>query len=129
MAPSDPRHLHRMRLMKALFTWDFNRENNKASTNLLPIIKHLSEIDALISETAPEWPLAQLHKVDLAILRLAIYELLHEKKIPPKVVIDEAVELAKSFGTDNSKSFVNGVLGTIARSHNIDGGPHATTPA
>ncbi|MDP3724336.1 MAG: transcription antitermination factor NusB [bacterium] len=127
MAPSDPRHLRRMHMMQALFMWDFNRENNKLSADLLPIVKHMTEIDALISKTAPEWPLVQLHKIDLAILRLAIYELLHEKKTPPKVVIDEAVELAKAFGGDNAKSFVNGVLGTIARSHDIEGGRHETS--
>lgn len=58
------------------------------------------------------WPVEKLNRIDLAILRLAIYELGNEK-IPPKVVIDEAVELAKEFGSENSSSFVNGVLGTI----------------
>jgi len=126
MAPSDPRHLHRMHRMQALFTWDFDHEDKTLTADLLPIVKHLTEIDALISKTAPEWPLVQLHKIDLAILRLAIYELLHEKKTPPKVVMDEAVELAKAFGSDNAKSFVNGVLGTIARSKGLGGGRHET---
>jgi len=58
------------------------------------------------------WPVDKLNKIDLAILRLAIYEL-ERKKTPPKVIIDEAVELAKEFGGENSPSFINGVLGTI----------------
>lgn len=73
----------------------------------------LSVLDHKICSAAPEWPLSKVAKVDLAILRLATYELLTEKQTPPKVVIDEAVELAKEFGGDGSAPFVNGVLGTI----------------
>lgn len=77
--------------------------------------KHQVEADALITPAAPEWPLEQIAKMDLAILRLAIYELHVKREVPPKVVINEAVELAKSFGGDNSSRFINGVLGTIYR--------------
>ncbi|MFO0955223.1 MAG: transcription antitermination factor NusB [Candidatus Saccharibacteria bacterium] len=77
--------------------------------------KHQAEADALITPAAPEWPLEQIAKMDLAILRLAIYELHIKREVPPKVVINEAVELAKSFGGDNSSRFINGVLGTIYR--------------
>src|SRR3989344_446517 len=70
-------------------------------------------IDGAIASAAPEWSLDKISKVDLAILRLAVFELTIEKKEPPKVVIDEAVELAKTYGGDGSPPFVNGVLGTI----------------
>ena len=77
------------------------------------IQKNLPEIDELIAKSAPEWPVNKLNKVDLALLRLAIYEMKVEKTTPPKVVIDEAVELAKEYGQDTSSSFINGVLGNI----------------
>jgi len=77
---------------------------------------HLTDIDARIHAAAPEWPVDKIAKIDLAILRLAIYELTVEKKEPPKVIIDEAIELAKEYGNDASSKFVNGVLGTILKS-------------
>jgi transcription antitermination protein NusB len=74
------------------------------------------ELDKLIQPIAPEWPLEQIAKVDLQILRIAIYELTQMADIvPPKVAINEAVELAKEFGSDNSSRFINGVLGTAYR--------------
>lgn len=73
------------------------------------------EIDKLIIENAPDWELDKIAKIDLAILRISIYEILHMKNTPQKVVIDEAVELAKQFGGDNSSKFVNGVLGSIVK--------------
>lgn len=73
-------------------------------------------IDSAIQAAAPEWPIDKIAKIDLAILRLAACELMIEKKEPPKVIIDEAVELAKAFGNDHSAKFVNGVLGTILKS-------------
>lgn len=79
------------------------------------IISRLPQIDTLISSCAPQWPLPKVAKVDLAILRLAVYELCIFRKVPPKVAIDEAVELAKEFGGETSAAFVNGVLGTIAK--------------
>lgn len=77
--------------------------------------KHLDEIDQVITISAPEWPIPQIAQVDLAILRLAIFELLFDDEVPPKVAINEAVELAKAFGGENSSKFVNGVLGTVFR--------------
>lgn len=71
------------------------------------------EIDQIIAETAPAWPPEQINKVDLIALRMAIWELLFAKEVPPKVAIDEAIELAKEFGGASSGSFVNGVLGTV----------------
>lgn len=78
--------------------------------------KKQAHLDELIQPIAPEWPLPQIARVDLAILRLALYELIEmQDTAPPKVVINEAVELAKAFGSDNSSRFVNGVLGTAYR--------------
>ena len=76
-----------------------------------------NSIDAIITESAPEWPLAQISKVDLTILRIAIYEILHREETPTKVAIDEAVELGKEFGSVNSSKFVNGVLGTVVKKY------------
>lgn len=78
-------------------------------------LKQLAKADELIAPAAPEWPLEQIAKMDLSILRLAVYELMIKREVPPKVVINEAVELAKSFGGENSSRFINGVLGTIYR--------------
>lgn len=78
-------------------------------------LKHYDEADGLIGPAAPEWPIDQIATMDLTILRLALYELAFKREVPPKVVINEAVELAKSFGGENSSKFINGVLGTIYR--------------
>lgn len=75
-----------------------------------------AEIDELLQPIAPEWPIAHIARMDRAVLRIGAYELLHENDVPPKVVINEAVELAKAFGGDNSSKFINGVLGTLLRS-------------
>jgi len=75
--------------------------------------KHKKEIDEIIEKCAPEWPIDKIAKVDLVILRIAVYEILYSEKVPEKVAIDEAVELAKEFGNDTSSKFVNGVLGTV----------------
>lgn len=79
------------------------------------VIKDEKKLDKTLQPIAPEWPLDQIAKVDLCVLRLGAYELLYHKDVPPKVVINEAVELAKSFGGDNSSKFVNGVLGTLLK--------------
>lgn len=103
--------------MKALFVWGFREQksHNELSTE---VIGHLTQIDSLIKNSAPQWPLEQINRIDLAILRLAIYELEMVKTEPVKVIIDEAVELAKEFGGSSSPSFVNGVLGTIVKKEN-----------
>jgi N utilization substance protein B len=80
------------------------------------IIKEVEAVDNEISKSAPEWPIEQIAPIDKAILRLAVYELKFLSDVPPKVVINEAVELSKSFGGENSSKFINGVLGTIYRS-------------
>lgn len=77
------------------------------------------QLDAVIAPVAPDWPLSQIAIVDHDILRMALFELSEFKgMVPPKVAINEAVELAKSFGSDNSSRFINGVLGTIWRQMN-----------
>lgn len=114
---NDPRHLKRESKFKKLFSFSFNEENfdNTNESNVKPILKSLAQIDQNIQQAAPEWPVVRLNKVDLAILRLAVFELLVEDKEPPKVIIDEAVEIAKLYGSHSSAKFVNGVLGTILK--------------
>ncbi len=79
------------------------------------VTDNLEALDKIIQECAPEWPIEQIAKVDLEILRLAIFELYIARNVPPKVSIDEAVELAKEFGGENSSKFINGVLGTVVK--------------
>ena len=80
---------------------------------LLGTLEHRAQLDAIIQRIAPDWPVEQMAPVDRNILRLAAYELLFETETPPKVAINEAVELAKLFGGDNSGRFINGALGTL----------------
>ncbi|HEV7127576.1 MAG TPA: transcription antitermination factor NusB [Ktedonobacterales bacterium] len=77
------------------------------------VLGHLQQIDARIQSAANEWPLAQMARIDKNVLRLAIYEILFNNAVPAKAAINEAVELAKTFGSETSSRFVNGVLGTI----------------
>jgi N utilization substance protein B len=76
-------------------------------------MENFDEIDKIIVETAPEWPINQITVIDRNVLRLGIFELMFAKKIPPKVAINEAVEMGKRFGGESSGKFVNGVLGTL----------------
>ena len=78
------------------------------------VIQNRAQLDQNIRDFAPAWPLEQISIVDRNILRLAIFEILHDNKIPVKVAINEAVELAKTFGSNNSSRFVNGVLGSVS---------------
>jgi len=130
------RHLARTIAMQTLYEWDFNKKDKEDLANLseenlkdfapefddhgfvLFLIKgvtnHLDDINKLIIKYAPEWPIEQITIVDRNILRLGIFELKFSGgEIPPKVAINEAIELAKSFGGESSGKFVNGVLGTI----------------
>lgn len=133
------RHLSRSIAMQSLYEWDFKGKDNAKLKEIVEknikefapgleddaFIYHLAEqtighrnkIDPLIEKCAPEWPLDQVTVIDRNILRLGIYELLfgNYEDVPPKVAINEAIELAKSFGGDSSGRFVNGVLGTIYR--------------
>ncbi len=133
------RHLSRSIAMQTLYEWDFNGgkeskidkilerdilefapglEDDQFARDLIKgVLENKKKIDEIIAKTAPEWPLEQVSLVDRNILRLGIYELLFGKReeVPPKVAINEAIELAKSFGGATSGKFVNGVLGTIYR--------------
>lgn len=111
---TDPRHLKRIKIVQELFAESFNSKATLTTNEKIDDIKELfPQIDPLISTAAPQFPIDKIAKIDVAILRLAIYELVFEKKEPPKVIIDEAVELAKKLGGEASPAFVNGVLGTI----------------
>jgi len=107
---SDPRHKKRIALMEKLFALSFS---SKITPSIQAIVNAFPTIDEKIQKAAPEWPINKIARIDLAVLRLATYELIVQKKEPPKVIIDEAVEIAKEYGNDNSPKFVNGVLGSI----------------
>ena len=132
------RHLSRTIAMQALFEWDFKEKKEPLKSIVQSAIEQfghgiddtkfiyqlaegvegkLAEIDAIIAKTAPEWPIDQIQLVDRNVLRIGIYELMFLKDVPPKVVINEAVELAKAFGGDNSSKFINGVLGSLLKQH------------
>jgi N utilization substance protein B len=78
------------------------------------VLRHQDEMDELIARYAPEWPLDQMAVIDRNILRMAIFEFLIDQETPVKVAINEAVELAKIYGSDSAPRFINGVLGTLA---------------
>jgi N utilization substance protein B len=131
------RHLARTIALQSLYEWDFNKkpaadlkkivahnvkefapglkDDSFVQTLIDGVLQNQEEIDAKIVKTAPEWPIEQITTVDRNILRLGIYELQYDQNIPPKVAINEAIELAKSFGGEASGRFVNGVLGTLYR--------------
>lgn len=132
------RHLSRSIAMQSLFEWDFsgvNKDKIDAIVNnnvqefgpgleddfvkqlVEGVLKNIKKIDKVIITAAPEWPIEQITIVDRNILRLGLYELLfgNYEEVPPKVAINEAIELAKSFGGESSGRFVNGVLGTVYR--------------
>ena len=101
-------------LSRNLSVYEDSLEENDFTQDLVNgTRKSESKIDALIGPAAPEWPIDQIAKVDKTILRLAVYELMFSKDVPPKVAINEAIELAKTFGGENSGKFVNGVLGAV----------------
>ena len=128
------RHLSRTIAVQTLYQWDFNgktgdiveiMKTNKESFApefddqgfiehlVTGVVKNATEIDALITRFAPEWPLDQITIVDRNVLRLGIFELRYDQNIPAKVAINEAIELAKAFGGESSGKFVNGVLGAV----------------
>lgn len=116
--PVDPRHIRRQIAVKELFAESFTKQP-QLSDLAKAVLAKAPELDPLIEETAPTWPINQINKIDLVILRLAIYEIQLGKE-PIKVIIDEAVELAKEFGSETSAPFVNGVLGKIVEGKDID---------
>lgn len=109
--PHDPRHRKRQALIEELFKYDFIEQ--PITQEAQKIFSHRDIIDQQIRQAAVEFPIEKINKIDLAILRLAVYELLIEKKEPPKVIVDEAIELAKEYGGDTSPSFINGAMGNI----------------
>lgn len=140
------RHLCRIIALQSLYEYDFRNslEIKELTTNIDEVLarnievykdaveesdfitdlvkgtlKNEKKIDEMIVPAAPEWPIDQIAKIDKAILRMSLYELLIKRDVPPKVAINEAVELAKEFGGDNSSKFINGVLGTIFRQSDL----------
>ena len=111
--PLDPRHKKRQKAVEDLFKIDFHKQ--RVGEYAKKIILKKDFIDAQIEKSAPEFPIAKINRVDLAILRLAVYELLIGKSEPQKVIIDEAIELAKEYGGDTSPSFINGALGKLIK--------------
>lgn len=129
------RHLARTIAMQSLFLWDFEGGDNSklgeiaqgvfknfapqfddkgfVSSLIEGVIKNRDEIDKYITKYATEWPLDQITIVDRNILRIGVYELMFNPDIPAKVAINEAIEIAKTFGNESSGKFVNGVLGAI----------------
>jgi N utilization substance protein B len=94
---------------------DLAEENNNFAVELVRgVLQNRDEIDQNIKRFAPAWPVNQIAIIDRNILRLAIFEILFDNKVPVKVAVSEAVELAKTFGSQNSAKFVNGVLGTVS---------------
>jgi N utilization substance protein B len=92
------------------------------------VMENTAKLDKFIQPLAPDWPLDQIARIDKIILRIGVWELKNTKEVPVKVVINEAVELAKAFGADNSSKFVNGVLGTAARNLGVVTGKDAIKP-
>ena len=134
------RHLGRIVALQTLYEQDFRREcedNDLVPDEVLQrnierysetiddksfieelvhgVDGHRDALDDIIRPVAPEWPIEQIARMDRTILHIGVYELTYNKSVPPKVVINEAVELAKAFGGDNSSKFINGVLGTVLR--------------
>ncbi|HEX9679656.1 MAG TPA: transcription antitermination factor NusB [Candidatus Saccharimonadales bacterium] len=134
------RHLGRIVALQTLYEYEFRLDCKDETADLNEILQRnvvryedtiddtdfvrsltmstqqrLKELDEIIQPIAPEWPIAQIARVDRSILRLALNELIFGNDVPPKVVINEAVELAKAFGSENSSRFINGVLGTAFR--------------
>lgn len=133
------RHLARSIAIQSLYEWDFKNYNQEILPQIIErnvkefgpglkdeefvnnlvngVVKHRKELDNIIEKAAPMWPIDQIDMIDRNVLRLGLYELLFENKeeVPPKVAINEAIELAKSFGGESSGKFINGVLGTVYR--------------
>lgn len=135
------RHLGRIIALQTLYELDFRRDAKDVNFDLQEVldrniarydsmvddksfveqlvngvVKHEKDLDTALQPIAPEWPIDQIARMDRIVLRIGLYELTYDKSVPPKVVINEAVELAKAFGGENSSKFVNGVLGTALRS-------------
>lgn len=124
----DPRHLKRIAVFKSLFAGTFTPQEERPS-RVDKIQTNIEKIDDIIQKCAPEWPISQINRVDLAVLRQAVYELIFKTETPTKVIIDEAVEIAKRYGGKTSSSFVNGALASAialsGRSENSNDQPQS----
>ena len=131
------RHLSRSIAMQSLYEWDFMKFKEDKLKEIVDrnikefapgmddvdfakkivngVVKYLSEINKIIEKCAPQWPLSQINIIDRNVLRVGVYELIfgNKEEVPPKVAINEAIELAKNFSGETSGKFVNGVLGPI----------------
>jgi len=115
----DPRHQLRIKVVQQLFALSFSKGKvTSKEDKTKEVLKSQTEINRLIKQYAPKYPLDKIAKVDLAIMQLAVFELIFEKKQPSKVIIDEAVELAKELGSDKAFGFVNAVLGKVYNTTN-----------
>ena len=102
-------------LNRSLSEEELSEDNANFARDLVKgVVQNKEKIDENIRRFAPAWPIAQIPVIDRNILRLAIFEILLDNKVPVKVAINEAVELAKLFGSDSSPKFVNGVLGSVS---------------
>ncbi|MBI5127120.1 transcription antitermination protein NusB [Candidatus Roizmanbacteria bacterium] len=108
----DPRHKERLKIIQELYSQQFTPQPSLSVKSKL-IQKSENDLNNLIKKYAPKFPINKIAKIDLAILKLAIYELTVEKSQPAKVIINEAVELAKELGSEKSYAFINAVLGKI----------------
>lgn len=114
--PLDPRHKKRQKAVEDLFKVEFHKQ--RIGNYAKEIILNKDFLDEQIRKTATEFPIEKINRVDLAILRLGVYELLILKKEPERVIIDEAIELAKEYGGEKSPSFINGALGKLIKNDN-----------
>lgn len=113
----DSRHFKRIKIVQEIYSLFFNPHEN-ISLKSKEIVSNQETIDNLIKKAAPKYEIDKISKVDVAILRLAIYELLIEKKEPLKVVINEAIEIAKDMSSEKSPGFINAVLGKVLELQN-----------
>jgi len=113
----DIRHQQRIKIIQNLYAYSFCKKEdkflNRFDKKTLAVIKNEKQINDYISQFALKFPIDKIAKIDLAILQLSIYELVIEKKEPAKVIIDEAVELAKELGAERSFAFINAILGKV----------------
>jgi N utilization substance protein B len=142
------RHLARIAVMQTIFEYEFLKKFDEekykeidpysnlkynikqltdkikdidfAEETLKGVLEHQEDIFRIIEENAPEWPVEKIAPVDRAILEIGVYEIAYAEDIPPVVAINEAIEIAKSYGDTNSPKFINGVLSTVMTKHSKD---------
>jgi N utilization substance protein B len=137
------RHLARSLVLQSLYEWDFHHQDKSRALEIIErnlkefapelderpftlalakgVTDHQEEIDQAIGHFAPDWPIERITTIDRNVLRMGIFELMFDTQIPSKVAINEAIELAKTFGGESSGKFVNGVLGAVFRDQQAKG--------